>query len=207
MPGWPDAPGDPPCDYAGRLRLLPAMTQVGLPDLVPSRVPLRPGTGHRGSRSGRCRWPSAPASRGPHAGTLADDEGLAFALGLTSLPKATDLGTDSCGAPRVDENPPTELLQALRPLGLAIGQQGSTATSTPSATTATRPSWKSNTSPDAPSAPAPSTFSAEDHATSDMVYFNADITKAEQAAEIIAFAVTGTMPPAANRAGWSSTSS
>src|SRR5207342_3645036 len=32
------------------------------------------------------------------------------------------------------------------------------------------------------------TFFAQDHATADMVYANADITKAEQAAEIIAFA-------------------
>ena len=30
-----------------------------------------------------------------HAGTLADDEGLAFALGLTALPKTTHLGTYS----------------------------------------------------------------------------------------------------------------
>ena len=32
------------------------------------------------------------------------------------------------------------------------------------------------------------TFFAQDHATSDMVNCNADITKAEQAREIIAFA-------------------
>jgi hypothetical protein len=32
------------------------------------------------------------------------------------------------------------------------------------------------------------TFFAQDHASADMVYSNADITKAEQAAEIIAFA-------------------
>jgi hypothetical protein len=32
------------------------------------------------------------------------------------------------------------------------------------------------------------TFFAQDHAAGDMVYSNADITKAEQAAEIIAFA-------------------
>ena len=34
LPGWPDAPADLPCDHAGLLLLLPAMTQVGLPDLV-----------------------------------------------------------------------------------------------------------------------------------------------------------------------------
>ena len=63
-PGWPDVPADLPCDHAGLLLLLPAMTQAGLPDLSPRRVTPRPGTCHRGSRSGRCCWPSAPASRG-----------------------------------------------------------------------------------------------------------------------------------------------
>ena len=35
------------------------------------------------------------------------------------------------------------------------------------------------------------TFFAQDHATTEMVYANADITKAEQAREIIAFADYG----------------
>ena len=51
------------------------------------------------------------------------------------------------------------------------------------------------------------TFFAQDHASAEMVYANADITKAEQAAEIIAFAdywqqATGTKPGM-----WSSTPS
>ena len=59
----------------------------------------------------------------------------------------------------------------------------------PSATTATRRYWKSTTFPAAPQRTrAVLTFFAQDHASAEMVYANADLTKAGQAAEIIAFA-------------------
>ena len=63
--------------------------------------------------------------RVPHAGTLADDEGLAFTLGLTALPKATHLGTYSWRVRR-DSNRAllSGLVTALRPLGLATGEAG-----------------------------------------------------------------------------------
>ena len=66
-----------------------------------------------------------PQARVSHAGTLADDEGLAFTLGLTALPKATHLGTYSWRVRR-DSNQKlmTGLVQALRPLGLATGEAG-----------------------------------------------------------------------------------
>ena len=92
-----------------------------------------------------------------HAGTLADDQGLAFTLGLTALPKATHLGTYSW---RVRRDSNRALLSGL--VKALAGRSAwpparpdSTATSTPSATTATRPSWKSTTCPAGPSAPAP----------------------------------------------------
>src|SRR6266851_5636952 len=34
LPGWPAQPLSVPCDHAGLLLLLPALTQIGLPDLV-----------------------------------------------------------------------------------------------------------------------------------------------------------------------------
>ena len=146
----------------------------------------------------------AKCSRKPrisHAGTLADDEGLAFTLGLTALPKATHLGTYSWRVRR-DSNQKllTGLVQALRPLGLAAGEAGFNCDFhairhhgdqavlekpyVPRRSQRTR---------------AVLTFFAQDHAAGDMVYSNADITKAEQAAEIIAFAeywknATGTDP-------------
>ena len=191
LPGWPDAPADLPCDHAGLLLLLPAMTQVGLPDLVSS-------AGYPATRD-LSSWQSigtlllAKCARQPrvsHAGTLADDDGLAFTLGLTALPKATHLGTYSWRVRRESSQKLlTGLVQALRPLGLAAGEQGFNCDFhairhhrdqavlekhyVPRRSQRTR---------------AVLTFFAQDHATSDMVYSNADITKAEQAAEIIAFA-------------------
>jgi transposase len=191
LPGWPAVPADLPCDHAGLLLLLPAMTQVGLPDLVSS-------AGYPSTRD-LSSWQSigtlllAKCARKPrvsHAGTLADDEGLAFTLGLTALPKATHLGTYSW---RVRRGSNCKLLSgliaALRPLGLATGEAGFNCDFhairhhgqdaqlekhyVPRRSQRTR---------------AVLTFFAQDHASSEMVYANADITKAEQAAEIIAFA-------------------
>jgi transposase len=96
LPGWPDGPADVPCDHAGLLLLFPAICDTGLPGLIS-------GAGYPSTRE-LSSWQStgtlllAKCARKPrvsHAGTLADDEGLAFALGLTALPKATHLGTYS----------------------------------------------------------------------------------------------------------------
>ncbi len=102
------------------------MTQVGLPDLVSS-------AGYPSTRD-LSSWQSigtlllAKCARQPrvsHAGTLADDEGLAFTLGLTALPKATHLGTYSWRVRREsNQKLLTGLVKALRPLGLATGEQG-----------------------------------------------------------------------------------
>ena len=191
LPGWPAEPVLLPCDHAGLLLLLPAITQIGLPDLIAQ-------AGYPSTRE-LSAWQSigtlllAKCARKPrvsHAGTLADDEGLAFTLGLTALPKATHLGSYSWRVRR-DSNQKllTGLVQALRPLGLAAGQAGFNCDFhairhhgdhavlekhyVPRRSQRTR---------------AVLTFFAQDHAAGDMVYSNADITKAEQAKEIIAFA-------------------
>jgi transposase len=191
LPGWPDAPADLPCDHAGLLLLLPAMTQVGLPDLVSSaRYP---------STRDLSSWQSigtlllAKCARQPrvsHAGTLADDEGLAFTLGLTALPKATHLGTYSWRVRREsNQKLLTGLVQALRPLGLATGEQGFNCDFHAIRHHGDQAVLEKHYVPRrSQRTRAVLTFFAQDHATSDMVYSNADITKAEQAAEIIAFA-------------------
>jgi transposase len=191
LPGWPAQPVSLPCDHAGLLLLFPAICDTGLPDLIS-------GAGYPSTRD-LSSWQStgtlllAKCARKPrisHAGTLADDEGLAFALGLTALPKATHLGTYSWRVRR-DSNRKllTGLIQALRPLGLATGEAGFNCDfhairhhgdqAVPEKHYVPRRSQRTR---------AVLTFFAQDHATSDMVYSNADITKAEQAAEIIAFA-------------------
>ena len=191
MPGWPDVPADLPCDHAGLLLLLPAMTQVGLPGLVSS-------AGYPSTRD-LSSWQSigtlllAKCARKPrvsHAGTLADDEGLAFTLGLTALPKATHLGTYSWRVRREsNQKLLTGLVQALRPLGLATGEQGFNCDFHAIRHHGDQAVLEKHYVPRrSQRTRAVLTFFAQDHATSDMVYSNADITKAEQAAEIIAFA-------------------
>ena len=191
LPGWPDAPADLPCDHAGLLLLLPAMTQVRLPDLVSS-------AGYPSTRD-LSSWQSigtlllAKCARQPrvsHAGTLADDEGLAFTLGLTALPKATHLGTYSWRVRREsNQKLLTGLVQALRPLGLATGEQGFNCDFHAIRHHGDQAVLEKHYAPRrSQRTRAVLTFFAQDHATSDMVYSNADITKAEQAAEIIAFA-------------------
>ena len=191
LPGWPAADTALGCDHAGLLLLFPAMAQLGMHELVRS-------AGYPSTRA-LSSWQSAgtlllaKCARRPrvhHAGSLADDEGLAFTLGLTSLPKATHLGTYSWRVRR-DSNHKllAGLVAALRPLGLATGEAGFNCDFhairhhgedavlekhyVPRRSQRTR---------------AVLTFFAQDHASSEMVYANADITKAEQAREIIAFA-------------------
>jgi transposase len=191
LPGWPDEAVSLPCDHAGLLLLFPAICDTGLPDLIAQAG--YPSTRELSSWQSAGTLLLAKCARKPrlsHAGTLADDEGLAFTLGLTALPKTTHLGTYSWRVRR-DSNQKllTGLVQALRPLGLATGGAGFNCDFhairhhgeqavlekyyVPRRSQRTR---------------AVLTFFAQDHATADMVYANADITKAGQAAEIIAFA-------------------
>jgi len=191
LPSWPAAGTALGCDHAGLLLLLPAMAALGLADLV--RAAGYPSTRALSS------WQSvgtlllakcARKARVHHVGSLTDDEGLAFTLGLTALPKATHLGTYSWRVRR-DSNHQllSGLVTALRREGLATGEEGFNCDFhairhhgqdavlekhyVPRRSQRTR---------------AVLTFFAQDHASSEMVYANADITKAEQAKEIIAFA-------------------
>jgi transposase len=191
LPGWPATPVALPCDHAGLLLLLPAICEVGLPDLVaqagyPSTQALTSWQSIGTLLLAKC----ARKPRVSHAGTLADDAGLAFALGLTALPKTTHLGTYSWRVRR-DSNHKllTGLVQALRPLGLATGEAGFNCDFHAIRHHGDQAVLEKHYVPRrSQRTRAVLTFFAQDHATSDMVYSNADITKAEQAREIIAFA-------------------
>jgi transposase len=201
LPGWP-ADTALGCDHAGLLLLFPAMAEVGLHELV--RAAGYPSTRALSS------WQSvgtlllakcARKARVHHIGSLTDDEGLAFTLGLTALPKATHLGSYSWRVRR-DSNQKllAGLIAALRPLGLATGQDGFNcdfhAIRHHGQDTVLEKHYVPRRSQ---RTRAVLTFFAQDHASAEMVYANADITKNEQAAEIIAFAdywnnATGTDP-------------
>lgn len=191
LPGWPARPLSLPCDHAGLLLLFPAICQLSLPDLVTA-------AGYPSSRA-LSSWHStgtlllAKCARKPrisHAGTLADDEGLAFTLGLTALPKTTHLGSYSWRVRRESNTKLlTGLVKALRPLGLATGEAGFNCDFHAIRHHGEQAVLEKHYIPRrSQRTRAVLTFFAQDHATADMVYANADITKAEQAAEIIAFA-------------------
>jgi hypothetical protein len=132
----------------------------------------------------------ARKARVHHVGSLTDDAGLAFTLGLTALPKATHLGTYSWRVRRESSQKLlTGLIQALRPLGLATGEAGFNCDFHAIRHHGTETVLEKHYVPRrSQRTRAVLTFFAQDHASAEMVYANADITKAEQAAEIIAFA-------------------
>lgn len=201
LPGWP-TDQVLPCDHAGLLLLFPAMAQLELSELI--------GDCGYPSTTALSSWQSiatlllAKCARRPrvhHVGSLSDDAGLAATLGLAALPKATHLGSYSYRVRREsNQTLLTGLVRRLRELGLATGQAGFNCDFhairhhgddavlekhyVPTRSQRTR---------------AVLTFFAQDHTSTEMVYANADITKTDQAREIIAFAdywhhATGTDP-------------
>jgi hypothetical protein len=180
-----------PCDHAGLFLLLPAIVTLGLPDLIRA-------AGYPGTRA-LSAWQSigtlllakcARRSRTHHIDTLTDDTALALALNLTALPKANHLRTYAYRVRRdANQTLLSGLVTTLRREGLATGEAGFNCDFH-----AIRhhgddvPLEKHYVPKRSQRTRAVLTFFAQDHASTEMVYANADITKAEQAREIIAFA-------------------
>jgi transposase len=190
IPGWPVGL-QLPCDHAGLFLLVPGIVELGLSDLVaacgyPSTKVLSAWHSLGTLLLAKC----ARKPRVSHTHALADDEGLGLLLGLTALPKATHLTSYSYRVRRAsNEQLLTGLTRRLRELGLATGDEGFNldfhairhhGTDTPlEKHSVPRRSQRTR---------AMLTFFAQDHASTEMVYANADLTKTEQAREIIAFA-------------------
>ena len=193
LTSWPAA-GRVACDHAGLLLLLPAMVDLGVADLVRR-------AGYPGTRA-ISAWQSvgtlllakcARKARIHHIDALTDDAGLALTLGLTALPKATHLGSYSYRVRRESNHRLLSgLVQALRREGLATGEAGFNcdfhAIRHHGAPDLGAPLDKHYVPKRSQRTRAVLTFFAQDHASTEMVYANADITKAEQAREIISFA-------------------
>jgi len=190
LAAWP-AGGSVACDHAGLFLLVPGMVELGLDELVrwagyPSTTVLSAWHSLGALLLAKC----ARKARISHATALADDPALGLLLGLTALPKATHLSSYSY---RVRRQSNERLLagatRRLRELGLVTGEQGFNldfhairhhGDDTPlEKHYVPRRSQRTR---------AVLTFFAHDHASSEMVYANADLTKAEQAREVIAFA-------------------
>jgi hypothetical protein len=189
--GWPAEPASLPCDHAGLLLLAPAMTELHLHELI--------GDAGYPATSQLSAWHSigtlllAAANRvgrAHHIDKITDDAGLAFFLGLTALPKATHLSTYSYRVRRASSQKLlTGLIRRLRALGLATGENGFNCDFHAIRHHGNDPVLEEHYVPSrSQRTRSVLTFFANDHATSEMVYANADITKAGQAAEIIAFA-------------------
>jgi transposase len=180
-----------PCDHAGLLLLFPAIVDLGLHRLISTSA--YPATSRLSAWHSIGTLLLAKCARRPrvhHIGTLTDGTALAFTLGLTALPKATHLGGYSYRIPRqTNQQFLTALVAELRRVGLATGEAGFNLDFhairhhgedavlekhyVPKRSQRTR---------------AVLTFFAQDHTSAEMVYANADITKAEQSREVIAFA-------------------
>ena len=191
-----------PCDHAGLYLLLPAMTELGVDTLI-----------------GGCRYPGTSVlsafhsiasllllkcsrrGRAANAFPLGADPGLGLLLGLTALPKATHLTSYSYRVRRASNLTLLERLAGrAREVGLYDGGAGFNLDFHAIRHHGEQVPLEEHYVP-ARSQRTRSvlTFFAQDHASTEMVYANADITKAEQASEVIAFAdywarVAGTDP-------------
>ena len=190
LDSWP-AGAVLPCDHAGLLLLFPAIAQLRLPELITSCD--YPATSQLSA------WQSIGTlllakcgriSRIHHIDAFTDDTGLGFALGLTALPKATHLTSYSY---RIRRDANQKLLQLLvgelQGHGLASGTAGFNLDFHAIRHHGTDAVLEQHYVPArSQRTRAVLTFFAQDHASTEMVYANADITKAEQPQEIIAFA-------------------
>lgn len=187
---WPDGERVA-CDHAGLLLLMPAIVELGLPELVtasgyPSTTQLSAWHSIGALLLAKC----ARVARVSHSDVVSDDPGLGLMLGLTALPKATHLSSYSYRVKRSSsEALLTATVRRLRELGLASGDEGFNldfhAIRHHGADT---PLEKHYVPSRSQRTRAMLTFFAHDHASQEMVYANADLTKAEQAREVLAFA-------------------
>jgi len=190
QPRWPTG-ASIDCPHAGLLLLFPAMVEVGLHDLVaqagyPSTTAITAWQSIGTLLLAKC----ARRHRAHHIDALTDDAGLAHTLGLTALPKATHAGSYSYRVRRQsNQKLLTGLVRALRPLGMASGAEGFNldfhAIRHHGDDTVLEKHYVPRRSQ---RTRAVLTFFAQDHASTEMVYANAELTKAEQAREILAFA-------------------
>jgi len=190
LPGWP-AGARIRCDHAGLFLLLPAIASLGLDARVTAAS--YPATQALSS------WHSVGSllitkllrrARVSHVEDLGTDAGLGLALGLTALPKATHLTSYSYRVRRdANEALLASVAGRLRELGMATGAAGFNLDFHSIRHHGEEAPLEKNYVPRRSQATrSVLTFFAQDHASTEMVYANADVTKGEAAREVIAFA-------------------
>jgi hypothetical protein len=188
--GWP-AGARYDCDHAGLYLLLPAMATLGLDTLVgAARYPATSVLSSFHSLASLLLLKCSRRGRAANAFPLGADPGLGLALGLVALPKATHLTSYSY---RVRRSSNVAMLEGLgrrcREVGLYSGEGGFNLDfHTIRHHGEEVPLEEHYVASRSQRTRSVLTFFAQDHASTEMVYANADVTKAEQAKEVIAFA-------------------
>jgi transposase len=177
--------------HAGLFVLFPAMVELGVDQVIAAGgYPSTSVLGAWHSMASLLTLKLLRKGRVDHATALAADEALGLAVGLNVLPKATHLRTYSYRVRReMNTAALAELVARLRPIGLATGDAGFNLdfhairhygedaplenNYVPSRSQATR---------------SVLAFFAQDHASTEMVYANAGVTKRAAATEVLAFA-------------------
>jgi transposase len=188
--GWP-AGRMFTCEHAGLYLLVPAMAELGLDALVAGAgYPSTKALGPFASLGSLLLLKAARKARAANAFSLGDDLGLGPLLGLSALPKATHLTSYSYRVRRASNLALLEgLARRCREVGLYSGEAGFNLDFH-----AIR-HYGEEVPLEEHYVPARSqrtrsvlTFFAQDHASTEMAYANADVTKAEQSREVLAFA-------------------
>ncbi|MBA2237441.1 MAG: hypothetical protein H0W24_01885 [Lysobacter sp.] len=179
------------CDHAGLYLLLPAMASLGLDELVAGAgYPKTAVLNAFHSIGSLLLLKCSRRGRAANAFPLGADAGLGLALGLVAVPKATHLTSYSY---RVRRTSNVALLEGLarraRQIGLYSGEAGFNLDFHSIRHHGTEvPLEKHYVPARSQRTRAVLTFFAQDHASTEMVYANADLTKADQAHEVLAFA-------------------
>jgi len=179
------------CDHAGLYLVLPALAELGLDELIgAARYPGTKALSSFHSLGSLLLLLASRRGRAANAFPLGADGGLGLALGLVALPKATHLTSYSY---RVRRSSNVALLEALarrcRQIGLYTGEAGLNLDfHTIRHHGDEVPLEEHYVASRSQRTRSVLTFFAQDHASTEMIYANADITKVEQAKEVIAFA-------------------
>jgi hypothetical protein len=190
IPAWPTG-ARYDCDHAGLYLLMPELVELGLDDLIgAARYPATKVLSSFHSLGSLLLLKASRRGRAANAFPLGADPGLGLALGLVALPKATHLTSYSY---RVRRTSNVALLEGLsrrcRAIGLYTGEGGFNLDfHTIRHHGEEVPLEEHYVASRSQRTRSVLTFFAQDHASTEMIYANADITKAEQAKEVIAFA-------------------
>jgi transposase len=187
---WPE-PSTIACAHAGLFVLFPAMVELGLEEvLAAGGYPSTRSLGSWHSMASLLTLKLLRKNRVTHATELAADAGLGLAVGLNVLPKATHATSYSYRVRReMNSAALSELVRRLRPLGLATGDAGFNLDFHAIRHHGEKAPLDANYVPKrSQRTRSVLAFFAQDHASSEMVYANADVTKREAAREILAFA-------------------